>query len=126
MGLASSALLTDLYQLNMIEAYLANDERETAVFEFFFRRLPKERGFLLAAGPEQVLDYLETMRFSAEELDWLASTGRFTPRLIDYLAGYRFSGDVHAMAEGRICFADEPVIRITAPRSTRRIISACR
>jgi nicotinate phosphoribosyltransferase len=115
LGLASSALLTDLYQLNMLEAYLADGERRTAVFEFFFRKLPKERGFLLAAGLEQVLDFLEGMRFTGEELDWLAATGRFTPRLLDYLAGFRFSGDVHAMAEGTVCFPHEPVIRITSP-----------
>ena len=85
MDIGASPLLTDLYQLNMIEAYLAHDETKTAVFEFFVRRLPEERGFLIAAGLEQVLDFLEHLRFSREELDWLASTGRFSPRLIDYL-----------------------------------------
>src|SRR6516225_8557773 len=76
MDLAASPLLTDLYQLNMIQAYLEHGETKTAVFEFFVRKLPPQRGFLMAAGLEQVLDFLETLRFSAEELDWLARSGR--------------------------------------------------
>ena len=119
---AASPLLTDLYQLNMIEAYLAEGETGPAVFEFFVRRLPERRGFLVAAGLEQVLDYLEDLSFSAEELDWLASTGRFTKRLIDYLAGLRFTGEVHAIAEGTVCFADEPMLRITAPLPVAQLV----
>ena len=67
----TSALLTDLYQLNMIQAYLDHGETKTAVFEFFVRTLPARRGFLVAAGLEQALDYLENLRFSAAEIDWL-------------------------------------------------------
>ena len=112
---ATSALLTDLYQLNMLETYLANGQTQTAVFEFFFRRLPPRRGFLLAAGLEQALDYLENLRFSADDIDWLKSTGRFRANLIDYLRAFRFTGDVHAMPEGSVCFANEPLLRVTAP-----------
>ena len=72
-----SPLLTDLYQLNMMQAYLDRGETRTAVFEFFARTLPARRGFLLAAGLEQALDYLERLHFSAADLDWLRSTGRF-------------------------------------------------
>jgi nicotinate phosphoribosyltransferase len=110
-----SPLLTDLYQLNMIEAYLAQGMTETAVFEFFVRKLPGRRGFLVAAGLEQVLDFVETLRFAPEELDWLAATGRFSSGLIDYLSRLRFSGEVHAMTEGTPFFADEPILRLTAP-----------
>ena len=77
--------------------------------------LPSERGFLVAAGLEEVLAFLENLRFSESDLDWLASTGRFTRRLLDYLAGLRFTGDVHAMPEGTLFFANEPILRITAP-----------
>ena len=73
----ASALLTDLYQINMMQAYLDHGETKTAVFEFFVRSLPARRGFLLAAGLEQALDYLENLRFSAAELEWLETTGRF-------------------------------------------------
>jgi nicotinate phosphoribosyltransferase len=110
-----SALLTDLYQLNMDQAYLEHGETAIAVFEFFVRNLPARRGFLLAAGLEQTLDFLENLRFRAEEIAWLRDTGRFGKDLLDYLAGFRFSGDVHAMPEGTVFFANEPIVRITAP-----------
>src|SRR5215470_3666997 len=111
---AASALLTDLYQLNMMQAYLDRGETKTAVFEFFVRRLPPPRGFLVAAGLEQVLDFLEQLRFTPVELDWLVSTGRFDKTFIDYLADLRFTGDVHAMPEGTVFFAGEPLLRVTA------------
>jgi nicotinate phosphoribosyltransferase len=111
---ATSALLTDLYQLNMMQAYLDRGETKTAVFEFFVRKLPRERGFLIAAGLEQVLEFLAELRFTPEELDWLASSGRFGKNLIDYLAGLRFTGDIRAMPEGTVFFPDEPILRVTA------------
>jgi nicotinate phosphoribosyltransferase len=111
----ASALLTDLYQINMMQAYLDHGETETAVFEFFVRSLPARRGFLLAAGLEQALDYLENLCFSAAELEWLESTGRFGANLLDYLRDFRFVGDVHAMPEGTVFFANEPILRVTAP-----------
>jgi nicotinate phosphoribosyltransferase len=109
-----SPLLTDLYQINMMQAYLDHGTTDTAVFEFFARTLPPRRGFLVAAGLEQALDYLENLRFSADEIAWLQSTGRFKPNLIDYLHDFRFSGDVHAMPEGTAFFANEPILRVTA------------
>jgi nicotinate phosphoribosyltransferase len=110
-----SALLTDLYQLNMDQAYLEHGETATAVFEFFVRNLPARRGFLLAAGLEQTLDFLENLRFGADEIAWLKDTGRFGADLLDYLVGFRFSGDVDAMPEGTVFFANEPIVRVTAP-----------
>jgi len=110
-----SPLLTDLYQINMIQAYLDHGDTETAVFEFFARTLPPRRGFLLAAGLAQALGFLESLRFSSADIAWLRSTGRFGKNLIDYLADFRFTGDVHAMAEGTVFFADEPILRVTAP-----------
>ena len=111
---ATSALLTDLYQLNMMQAYLDRGETKTAVFEFFVRKLLRERGFLIAAGLEQVLEFLSELRFTPEELEWLASSGRFGKNLIDYLAGLRFTGAIHAMPEGTVFFPDEPILRVTA------------
>jgi len=110
-----SPLLTDLYQINMIQAYLDHGDSATAVFEFFVRALPPRRGFLLAAGLAQALDFLETLRFSPSDIAWLKSTGRFSQRLLDYLGGFRFTGEVHAMAEGTVFFANEPILRVTAP-----------
>ncbi len=111
----ASPLLTDFYQLNMIDAYLGRGETKTAVFELFFRKFPPRRGFAMAAGLEQTLDFFEELRFSAEDIDWLARDGRFSQSLLDYLAAFRFSGDVDAMPEGTIFFADEPILRVTAP-----------
>ncbi|MCG4455925.1 nicotinate phosphoribosyltransferase [Pseudomonas sp. MMS21-TM103] len=116
------ALLTDLYQLTMLQAYYERDMLETAVFEFFARKLPARRNFYLAAGLEQVLDYLEHLRFSQAELDWLSGQGTFKPAFLDYLAQLRFSGDVHAMAEGTAFFADEPILRITAPLPQAQLV----
>jgi nicotinate phosphoribosyltransferase len=112
---AASALLTDLYQLTMVTAYQALGMERVAVFEFFVRRLPPQRGFLVAAGLAQVLDYLETLRLDAADLQWLEATGRFQPAALQRLAGLRFTGDVDTMAEGSVYFADEPVLRVTAP-----------
>jgi nicotinate phosphoribosyltransferase len=117
-----SPLLTDLYQFNMMQAYLEHGETKTAVFEFFFRKLPPQRGFLVAAGLEQVLEFLENLRFSTEEIKWLESTGRFGRSLLDYLADMRFTGDVHAMPEGTVFFPDEPILRITAPLPEAQLV----
>jgi nicotinate phosphoribosyltransferase len=118
----TGALNTDLYQLNMIQAYLDHDETKPAVFEFFMRKLPVRRGFLMAAGLDQALDYLEHLRFSADEIAWLARTGRFRQSFLDYLSGFRFTGDVHAMPEGTIYFADEPILRVTAPMPEAQLV----
>jgi nicotinate phosphoribosyltransferase len=90
----------------------------------FVRRLPARRGFLMAAGLEGVLQFLEDLHFSSEEIDWLKSTGRFTARTIDYLADLRFTGDVHALQEGTIFFANEPILRVTAPLPEAQLIEA--
>src|SRR6516165_7956744 len=116
--MAASSLpsgLTDLYQLNMVQAYLDHGETKIVVFEFFVRKLPAQRGFLVAAGLEGVLDFLENLRFTAEDLDWLERSGRFGREVLEYFAKFRFSGDVDAMPEGTVFFANEPILRATAP-----------
>lgn len=119
---ARSLLLTDLYQLNMVEAYLAAGMQDVAVFELFVRKLPPDRGFLVAAGLQQAVDYLLAAQCSPAELDWLRSCGRFTDRLIDFLSRFRFSGDVDAPAEGTVIFADQPLIRVTAPIAQAQLV----
>jgi nicotinate phosphoribosyltransferase len=119
---AISPLLTDLYQLNMIQAYLDHGETKTAVFEFFVRKFPTRRGFLMAAGLEQTLDFLERLCFTTEEIDWLARSGRFGKGLLDHLAKFRFTGDVHAMPEGTVFFANEPILRVTAPLPEAQLV----
>ncbi len=111
----TSVLLTDLYQLTMLQAYFSRGMEGTAVFEFFVRKLPKGRGFLIATGLEQVLEYLENLRFTPQELEWMASRGRYGKDFVDYLSRLRFTGDVHAMPEGTVFFPNEPILRVTAP-----------
>jgi nicotinate phosphoribosyltransferase len=113
--MTESALLTDLYQLTMVQAYLDAGMTDIAVFELFARKLPKGRNFLLAAGLEQVLAHLEALSFTQAEIAWIESAGGFNRRVLDYLAGFRFTGDVHALPEGTAFFPDEPIIRVTAP-----------
>ena len=118
--LQNSALLTDLYQLTMLHGYQRRQMDDTAVFEFFVRRLPAQRNFLVAAGLEQALGFLETLSFDDAELAWLADTGRFDSAFIDHLATLRFTGDVDAMPEGTVFFANEPVLRVTWALATPR------
>ncbi len=112
---ARSPFLTDLYQLTMLQAYFNEGSDATAVFEFFVRKLPAQRNFLVAAGLDTALDFLENLKFDREELAWLEQRGNFSPAFLAWLAQFRFTGSVHAMPEGRIFFANEPVLRITAP-----------
>jgi len=109
------ALWTDLYQLTMMQGYFDQQMNATAVFEFFARKLPPERNFLVAAGLEQVLQYLETLRFTSRDLEWMQGSGFFSEEFISSLEEFRFTGDVHAMPEGTLFFPDEPILRITAP-----------
>lgn len=119
-----SPLLTDLYELTMMQAYFDSDMNETACFEFFVRKLPAGRNFLLAAGLEQVLDFLAALRFSDEDIALLAGQGRFSDGFLQSLEGLRFTGEVNGMAEGTALFADEPILRITAPLREAQLVES--
>ncbi len=118
----TSVLLTDLYQLTMLAGYLDRRMEATAVFELFVRKLPDCRNFLLVAGLEQALAFLERLRFTPKELDWIKRSGRFKPAFIDYLAALEFTGDVEAMPEGTVFFANEPVLRVVAPLPQAQLV----
>ena len=118
----SSPLLTDLYEYTMLQTYIEQGMEETAVFEFFVRRLPPGRNFLVAAGLEQALTFLENLAFSQEELAWLSE--RFPKHVIQYLEKTHFTGDVHAMAEGTIFFPNEPILRVTAPLPVAQLVES--
>jgi len=119
----ASALLTDLYQLTMLQTYYEHGMTDTAVYELFFRRLPpKARNFFVAAGLEQVVEYLEGLRFLPEEIEWLGAQNRFTRDTLDRLASLRFTGDVDAIPEGTVFFANEPMIRIVAPLPVAQLV----
>jgi nicotinate phosphoribosyltransferase len=118
----NSPLLTDLYQLTMLQGYHDAGMKDVAVFEFFVRRLRHGRGFLMAAGLEQALQFLEGLRFSPQELAWLDSTGRFNKSFLAQLETLRFTGDVHAMPEGTVFFPNEPILRVTAPIAQAQLV----
>jgi nicotinate phosphoribosyltransferase len=124
MDSGNCGLLTDLYQLNMLQAYLEHGVTGTAVFEFFVRDVPKGRNFLIAAGQEPAFDYLENLHFSENDLAWLAGAGRFSKQVIDYLRDFRFTGDVNAMPEGTACFANEPMLQVTAPLPMAQLVES--
>jgi nicotinate phosphoribosyltransferase len=121
---AAPLSITDDYQLTMLAAYRAGGFAAEAVFEFFVRRLPPQRNFLVAAGLEQALDWLASATFTTAELDWLAASGRFDSHFLDWLAGWRFQGEVHALPEGTVFFADEPVLRVTAPIDQAQLVES--
>lgn len=112
---SSAALLVDLYELTMMQAYHECGMEGTATFDLFVRRLPEQRNFLLAVGVGTVLELLEELRFAPADLDYLDSTGLFRKDFLDMLQDFLFTGDVDAMPEGALAFAPEPLLRITAP-----------
>jgi nicotinate phosphoribosyltransferase len=122
MNAPNDVLLTDLYQLTMLQTYFEHGMNETAVFEFFVRRMPERRAFLLAAGLEQVLEYLETLSFSDADLAFLAKSGRFSDDFVRHLADLKFTGDVDAVVEGTVVFENEPVVRVIAPLAQAQFI----
>lgn len=121
---AASILLTDLYELTMLQAYYDRGMNDVAVFEFFSRKLPRERGFLMAAGLEQVIDYLSGLRFSFEDIEYLESTRRFSAEFLKSLEDLSFTGDVYAMPEGTLFFRDEPILRVVAPLREAQLIES--
>jgi len=120
-----SGLLADLYELTMAAGYCETGFQARATFELSVRSLPARRNFLVAAGLEQALEFLETVRFQEGEIDYLRrhpAFARIGSAFFDYLAGFRFSGDVLAMPEGTLCFPGEPILRVTAPIAEAQIV----
>jgi len=114
-GQENLTLLTDLYQLTMAQSYFREQQLEEATFSLFIRSYPPNRGYFVAAGLRQVLDYLERFSFDNAALDYLAAQRIFTDDFLHYLSGLKFTGEVWAISEGRLFFKDEPVIEVTAP-----------
>ncbi len=120
---AQSGLLTDLYELTMAAAYVAEGMAEKpATFSLFVRQLPPGRGYLVAAGLDDALGYLEALRFSDEDVAFLDRLGMFGPDTLERLARLRFTGTVRAMAEGTIALAGEPLVEVTAPMVEAQVV----
>src|SRR5579864_7485423 len=123
-----SGLLTDLYELTMAAGYFQSRFNARATFELFVRNLPLERNFLIAAGLEQALDFVENIRLAAAEIEYLRRLPVFhhvRGEFFDYLARFRFTGDVWAIPEGSLVFAGEPLLRVTAPIIEAQILETC-
>jgi len=112
------ALITDLYQLTMLASYFQHNHNPIATFEMFIRHLPENRGYLIFAGLEQALDYLENLKFLPEEIEYLKSLPVFKhipKEFFDFLKEFRFKGEVWALEEGEVFFAEEPILQVRAP-----------
>src|SRR5665648_1079065 len=99
----------------MAACYFDQDMQAEATFSLFIRQYPAQRNYFVAAGLSEVLEYLETLRFTEDDLAYLGSTGLFSTRFLDFLQGLRFTGEVQALPEGSIFFADEPILEVSAP-----------
>lgn len=121
-GAFEPALFTDLYQLTMLQAYEAEGMADRAVFSLFVRTLPPERNYLIAAGLEDALAYLEVLRFGPTARGYLRMMPQFSNEFVDALADFRFSGDVYAVPEGTPVFAGEPLLEIEAPIGEAQLV----
>lgn len=115
-------LFTDLYQLRMLQAYFVEGMMEEAVFSLFVRRLPSRRNLLLACGVDTVTRCLERLRFTQSDLSYLDSLGEFSRGFLDWLEGFRFTGDVRAVREGTPVFAQEPIMEVSAPLPQAQLV----
>ncbi|MCK9251611.1 MAG: nicotinate phosphoribosyltransferase [Clostridiaceae bacterium] len=110
------SMLTDFYELTMSKGYLEHGMADTiAWFDLFFRSIPEDGGYAIMAGVEQMIDYLKTLQFTEENLDYLASTGMFDDRFLDYLRHFKFACDIWAIPEGTPIFPNEPIVKVRGP-----------
>ncbi len=118
------SLLVDLYELTMAQCYFVYRKGARATFDLFVRGLPQNRSYLIAAGLRDILDYIKNLNFSPSDINYLRSQKIFSENFLMYLAKFKFKGDIWAMPEGTIFFADEPVIRLTAPLIQAQIVES--
>ena len=116
MGKQNLTLMTDLYELTMMQGYFRNKDRnETVIFDAFYRNNPMDSGYSICAGLEQVIDYINNLHFEDDDIAYLRSLGIFGEDFLDYLRDFHFSGDIYAIPEGSIMFPREPMIKVIAP-----------
>lgn len=108
-------LLTDLYELTMMQGYFERQENEIVVFDVFFRSNPCGSGYSIAAGLEQVIDYIKNLNFSYDDVDYLRKLNMFSEDFLHYLSGFHFSGNIYAIPEGTVVFPKEPLLKVIAP-----------
>lgn len=108
-------LLTDLYELTMMQGYYEKGQNENVIFDVFFRQNPCNNGYSVCAGLDQVIDYIKNLHFTYEDVDYLRGLGIFKEDFLHYLSGFHFSGDIYAIPEGTVVFPKEPLLKVVAP-----------
>ncbi|MGN0437170.1 MAG: nicotinate phosphoribosyltransferase [Lachnospiraceae bacterium] len=108
-------LLTDLYELTMMQGYFEQNSNEIVVFDAFYRKNPSGNGYAIVAGLEQIIDYIKNLSFSYDDIDYLRGLNIFSEEFLEYLAGFHFTGDIYAIPEGSVVFPQEPLVKVVAP-----------
>ena len=108
-------LLTDLYELTMMQGYFKNHNNQTVIFDMFYRNNPCDGGFAISAGLEQMIEYIENLRFTEEDIEYLRSLHIFEEDFLEYLSDFHFTGDIYAIPEGTVIFPREPLVKVVAP-----------
>ncbi len=115
MSTMNLTLLTDLYELTMMQGYFKNNKTETVIFDAFYRTNPSGNGYAITAGLEQVIDYIKNLRFEDKDIEYLRSLAIFEEDFLEYLSNFKFTGDIYAIPEGTVVFPREPLIKVIAP-----------
>lgn len=115
MSTLNLTLLTDLYELTMMQGYYKTGNKETVVFDAFYRTNPCGGGYAVTAGLEQLVDYIKNLRFEEDDIEYLRSLGLFDDEFLDYLSHFHFSGDIYAIPEGTVVFPRIPLVKVIAP-----------
>ena len=108
-------LLTDLYELTMMQGYFKNPTNQTVIFDMFYRTNPCGGAFAITAGLEQMIEYIENLKFTDEDIEYLRSLNTFEEDFLEYLSNFRFTGDIYAIPEGTVVFPREPLVKVVAP-----------
>ena len=124
MRAANLTLLTDLYELTMMQGYYKNPTKQIAVFDAFYRQNPSKGGYAVCAGLQQIIEYVKGLNFSYEDIDYLRSLNIFDEDFLSYLAGYHFTGNIYAIPEGTVVFPREPLIKVVAPIMEAQLLEA--
>ncbi len=115
MAYQNLTLLTDLYELTMMQGYFNQKSNDVVVFDAFYRKNPSGNGYAIAAGLHQIIDYVKNLSFSYDDIDYLRGLGIFGEDFLEYLAGFHFTGDIYAIPEGSVVFPHEPLVKVIAP-----------
>lgn len=122
MGERNLTLLTDLYQLTMMQGYFKSKNDKKVIFDMFYRKNPSNGGYAIACGLEQIIDYIKNLRFSYEDIEYLRGLNMFDEDFLSYLSSFHFSGDIYAIPEGTVVFPMEPLIKVIAPIMEAQLI----